>query len=369
MPTAYLSPSQLQDLTNVSDTAPGSGDNGKALVWNWNGTTGTGQWQAQQVAYSNLSGAPTLGTMAAQNANTVAITGGSASGLSSIGAQVFSDGILTRNLWDYSGTGFGSSLDISATVDRLYRADKLFSVTTNNINSVANCFDGEPETFLVVSPTPTNESPIEATIEIDATLGLVGTTNGFNYGIGTIAVTNYPNTSAGGSYKIELYHATSSALTTFNWSVLVENESFISSGLKVTKYFSVGGQYLYVKKIKFTFNCINFTWISNLRYYPARTFVGELRALQIDPVGLSQKLIDTTNSTNTTSGALQVAGGVGIAGALHVGGQINGLGAVQPGTPASSTAAGSAGQIRWDADYIYACTATNTWKRVAISTW
>jgi hypothetical protein len=53
----------LQDLTNVSSTAPSSGDNGKALVWN----QATGRWQAEQVAYSNLSGAPTLGTVAAQN--------------------------------------------------------------------------------------------------------------------------------------------------------------------------------------------------------------------------------------------------------------------------------------------------------------
>jgi hypothetical protein len=38
-------------------------------------------------------------------------------------------------------------------------------------------------------------------------------------------------------------------------------------------------------------------------------------------------------------------------------------------TPASATAGGNAGDICWDADYIYVCTATNTWKRTAISTW
>lgn len=37
--------------------------------------------------------------------------------------------------------------------------------------------------------------------------------------------------------------------------------------------------------------------------------------------------------------------------------------------PASASATGSEGQIAWDADYIYVCTATNTWKRVAIATW
>ena len=38
-------------------------------------------------------------------------------------------------------------------------------------------------------------------------------------------------------------------------------------------------------------------------------------------------------------------------------------------TPASATATGTAGEICWDANYIYVCTATNTWKRTAISTW
>jgi hypothetical protein len=37
--------------------------------------------------------------------------------------------------------------------------------------------------------------------------------------------------------------------------------------------------------------------------------------------------------------------------------------------PASASATGSAGTITWDSSYIYVCTATNTWKRAAISTW
>jgi hypothetical protein len=38
-------------------------------------------------------------------------------------------------------------------------------------------------------------------------------------------------------------------------------------------------------------------------------------------------------------------------------------------TPASATATGATGEICWDANYVYVCTATNTWKRSAISTW
>ena len=38
-------------------------------------------------------------------------------------------------------------------------------------------------------------------------------------------------------------------------------------------------------------------------------------------------------------------------------------------TPASASATGTTGQIAWDASYIYVCTATNTWRRVAHGTW
>lgn len=40
-----------------------------------------------------------------------------------------------------------------------------------------------------------------------------------------------------------------------------------------------------------------------------------------------------------------------------------------PTVPASAGAAGTTGTISWDANYIYVCVATNTWKRVAIATW
>lgn len=37
--------------------------------------------------------------------------------------------------------------------------------------------------------------------------------------------------------------------------------------------------------------------------------------------------------------------------------------------PATAGATGTAGEIRYDSDYIYICIGTDTWKRVAISTW
>ena len=38
-------------------------------------------------------------------------------------------------------------------------------------------------------------------------------------------------------------------------------------------------------------------------------------------------------------------------------------------TPATITSVGVAGQISWDANYVYVCTATNTWRRSALSPW
>jgi hypothetical protein len=38
-------------------------------------------------------------------------------------------------------------------------------------------------------------------------------------------------------------------------------------------------------------------------------------------------------------------------------------------TPASASDTGTAGEVCWDASYIYVCTATDTWKRAALSTW
>ena len=59
------------------------------------------------------------------------------------------------------------------------------------------------------------------------------------------------------------------------------------------------------------------------------------------------------------------------AGRLRVSDGSTGLGAIMiaSSTPASASATGAAGTIAWDANYIYVCTATNTWKRVAIATW
>jgi hypothetical protein len=52
---------------------------------------------------------------------------------------------------------------------------------------------------------------------------------------------------------------------------------------------------------------------------------------------------------------------------LHCAGSTFRLGTAR--TPASSTATGNTGEICWDASYLYVCVNTNTWRRIAHSTW
>ena len=73
---------------------------------------------------------------------------------------------------------------------------------------------------------------------------------------------------------------------------------------------------------------------------------------------------------NAQSGALDA---VKIADPLYVDGKITSnsdvLRIITSKTPASAGAAGTAGDICWDAGFLYVCTATDTWKKIAIATW
>lgn len=89
---------------------------------------------------------------------------------------------------------------------------------------------------------------------------------------------------------------------------------------------------------------------------------------------LSQKsagILRIGATADTSTGSLECTNGT-LLGTLSVTGTstlTGGLILPTSTTPASAGAAGVAGTVCRDADYIYVCTATNTWKRVAIATW
>ena len=101
---------------------------------------------------------------------------------------------------------------------------------------------------------------------------------------------------------------------------------------------------------------------------------------------LSQFLnLNPTLSTLTVTGSATFestvtftdANSISASGLISTSGNILSLGTVAASflatdasnAPASASATGTTGSIVADANYIYVCTATDTWKRVAISTW
>jgi hypothetical protein len=94
-----------------------------------------------------------------------------------------------------------------------------------------------------------------------------------------------------------------------------------------------------------------------------------------------------TDNTPTPGVQISAAGGVSLMTLLNAG--VIGVGVTSPTlssgvgihsegstfrlaqsrTPASSTATGNTGEICWDANYVYLCVNTNTWRRLAHSTW
>jgi len=76
----------------------------------------------------------------------------------------------------------------------------------------------------------------------------------------------------------------------------------------------------------------------------------------------SANLFDITSNGGTAGDLLSVdsAGDATFSGELTLS---------SPTVPASAAATGVAGTVSWAAGYVYICTATDTWKRVAIATW
>jgi len=151
--------------------------------------------------------------------------------------------------------------------------------------------------------------------------------------------------------------------------------------------------------------------------YTASTFAEYLRLSGTTAANAILTVYGTTASTSTSSGALVVSGGVGVAKSINAGAvnethtltggdtgsgtsilvlkdgngvtkfTVQGEGTTyvygtmiahatsnafritNSQTPASASTTGTAGTICWDTSYIYVCTATNTWKRAALSTW
>ena len=325
--TLYLVPGALQALSDVS-VNPGAPQDGYPLVWN----NTAGKWQAEQVAYSNLSGAPALPIPVVSGG-----TGTQTGSITGTGALTFasaSNGNVTLSPHGTGKTVIGNELDINLRSQNGVTTGVNINLPLGESNSGNGLFLTKGNSYFSVSniATQPNDFVIVFQGKIDA--------NQLDKDQCMVFDSLYPNTATP-TAGITSFWVRDSLAANPNNTLLPDN------------------------KMCFAF------WNSISGYGQANPAGLLFRILGSGNANLKGNLVirGTEASTSTTTGALQVAGGAGIAGDLHVGGQINGLGAVQSGTPASAAATGTAGQIRWDANYIYVCTATNTWKRVAISTW
>ena len=92
----------------------------------------------------------------------------------------------------------------------------------------------------------------------------------------------------------------------------------------------------------------------------------------IDYAAIQAVIVDASDATEDGKLELQVqsAGTLTVMAAITAANVTLGSRPIIPThTPASASATGTAGEIAWDASYLYVCTATNTWKRAALSTW
>jgi hypothetical protein len=106
---------------------------------------------------------------------------------------------------------------------------------------------------------------------------------------------------------------------------------------------------------------------------PARTFAfGEDGTLTLPgqlavPMGIMSVGGNITGGNLRTAGQVSALGNV-IGGNLIASGSLNIGNLLQaPQQTKTATAVGTTGQICWDSNYIYVCTATNTWKRVVLT--
>jgi hypothetical protein len=116
---------------------------------------------------------------------------------------------------------------------------------------------------------------------------------------------------------------------------------------------------------------INFYATSTLKWQIGTNLISGTAGFEFNHMGSNVGLITTSGNwllgTTTDSGFKLDVVGTGRFSSSVTASQYN-LSALNT-APASASATGTLGEIRIDASYIYVCTATNTWKRSAISTW
>jgi hypothetical protein len=277
----------------------------------------------------------------------------------------------------------------------------------NSVLSVGTFVSGAGAAINTVAVfNPTNVTIPQTTASTTTSSGALVVGNGTSGGLGVGG-----NIHLGGDLN----------LNSASGQIIVSGTGNTANSKEVRLYRSDGGDWA-VFGLTGTAYAGSFTGLGNSEAFiynanPFRIFIGTAATNRFDFTSSQFKINATTASTSTSSGALVVSGGVGVAKSINAGESgsthnftggdggsgstifaikdnagankvlVSGVGAVAidgslsittssnafrittAQTPASASATGTSGTICWDTSYIYVCTATNTWKRVAISTW
>ena len=300
-------------------------------------------------------------------------TSGDAAGASG-GDQVFATGSGNDDEWffDYqSGVlhFIGDNLPdgISFTGKSVYISGARYTGTFG-VGAVA----GEDANIgnLTVSNTTVTSTTPEDDITLDAESGtlIISGTDGFVIPVGTTG--ERPGSPTTGQLRLNSSTGDLEFYDGANWEGANDNSSAITSekfdGDNTTTAFTLSNSATTETVFVSLNGVIQLPTTAYTVSGTTLTFTeapGSNDKIEVRQVAQSQTVSALTNSGGTAYVETNSDATVDI-----VGTEVNFTGIIkQPQATKAADATGTTGQIAWDSDYIYICTATNTWKRVALT--
>ena len=211
-------------------------------------------------------------------------------------------------------------------------------------------------------------------VQIGSNIGLSGNAGGASYFGGAI---NLPAT--GTTFGLVPTSGTSAGSLTITSGAVIANggaggDLNLKAGNSFTGAADAGGS---VNIYAGGNNYSSAGTMGSINFYGGAVSAGTVLRASIGATGVFN-ITNTTPASSSTTGALTIGNGTAATNVAIGGGNVNAGGTLTVGgtvihtlsaTPASAAAAGTVGTMSWDGNYIYICTAANTWKRVAIATW
>jgi hypothetical protein len=341
-----------------------------------------------QVLYNNSGNAgASSGFTFNQATNVMTVSGNTSSGNILTAGLISATGNVTGNFILGNGsqlTGVITSVDANSLLGNTLSSNVIFSslttlgtltnlsvsgnVTLANISivdttlsSTGNLIAFAGNSGIVLPSGNTAQRPVSpptGTTRFNITLDTTETYDGVQWvaggnviAPGSISNQQITPDGTGNTFALNQESTTSSVLVSINgvWQ-------------QPTVAYEVTGNSISFTQTPFNTDIIDIRFISYLSQVSYLTNSAGNSAINVTPYG--NILFTTANNTfaTMTSSSFDINYSVSAAGNITVGGLLT-----SPQQTKASNATGSIGQICWDTNYIYVCTATNTWKRTALT--